>query len=48
MEQEKFNTDVYDISRDMQCDKEQLSSIITIIERINNAAKNIHTKRESR
>ena len=48
IEQENFNTDVYDISRDMQCDKEQLASIITIIERSNNATKNIHTKRESR
>lgn len=48
MEQENFNTDVYDISRNMQCDKEQLTSIITIIERSNNATKNIHTKRESR
>ena len=47
MEQENFNTDVYDISRDMQCDKEQLTSIITITERSNNATKNIHTKRES-
>ena len=36
IEQENFNTDVYDISRDMQCDKEQLASIITIIERSNN------------
>lgn len=48
MEQENFNTDVYDISRDIQCDKEQLTSIITITERSNNATKNIHTKRESR
>ena len=35
MEQENFNTDVYDISRDMQCDKETLTSIIAIIERNN-------------
>ena len=36
MEQENFNTDIYDISRDMQCNKEQLKSIITITERSNN------------